>query len=113
LQGASLLTFVPAETVTPGVAYPARTCAGWHALETTSQFTASIVCRKCGQEGSIVWEQSADKSKRSIFSISDGFYRRVRGNHSAMPAVICDSCGTALKSHALSVSESPANGNNG
>jgi hypothetical protein len=72
--------------------------------------TTVILCAKCGQEGAIVWETDA-KAKRTILSISDGFYRRVQGNHSKPPTVICDNCGTVLKSHALSATGSAANEN--
>jgi hypothetical protein len=72
-------------------------------MDKDEQFTTAIVCGKCGQEGDIVWERTEGRTKRIFFRVSDGFYRSIRGRHSAEPSIICDDCGAVLKSHALSI----------
>jgi hypothetical protein len=62
------------------------------------QISVLPICPKCYQTGVALWEEAAlqnpDGLHRTLVSLTDGFYHRVRKNLIKVPEIICDSCGT-------------------
>jgi uncharacterized OB-fold protein len=64
------------------------------------QFPVTVICPKCSQTGSAIWEENTLPNPRGlkpmIISLPDGFYHRVKKNHSLLPEVVCEKCGTVV-----------------
>ena len=62
------------------------------------QFAVPIKCPKCGQVGSISWEEEAGAdrrqgSMRKLILVSSGFHQRPGHNNSGDATIVCDRCG--------------------
>lgn len=59
------------------------------------QFTVPIRCSHCGQEGSVVWEETAGHERgpvRKLVEISAGFHSESGRTMSGDPVIVCDVC---------------------
>lgn len=56
------------------------------------QFTANIMCPRCGTFGAIVWEN--DAGKRSLVSLSANFYERMTTKKPFPIELVCNDCGS-------------------
>ena len=63
------------------------------------RFAVKMTCSKCGQVGSITWEENSRVSPRGpmteLLGISNGFYMRVRKSRRGSSQIVCAVCDTA------------------
>jgi len=76
------------------------------------RFAEPVACKKCGQHGSIFWEENAvgnraSGSQRELIRISNGFHREMERTLSGDPIVACDNCGERLPDGGLTVRLKP------
>ncbi len=65
------------------------------------RFAVPVVCKKCGQHGSVFWEENAihnrtEGSQRELISVSNGFHQEIGRTQSGDAVIVCDSCGEQL-----------------
>jgi hypothetical protein len=65
------------------------------------RFSVPVKCGRCGQQGTIVWEENAGDAlsrgpQTTLVSISSGFYERVARSHRGSVEIVCQRCNTVL-----------------
>jgi ribosomal protein L40E len=57
------------------------------------EFTASLICPRCGAVGAVVWEN--ENGARALISLSSGFYERILHKNHYPFDLVCRECGAA------------------
>jgi hypothetical protein len=65
------------------------------------KFSVPVKCGRCGQQGTIVWEENAGDSlcrgpQTTLVAVPAGFYERVARNHRGTVEIVCGRCNTVL-----------------
>ena len=63
----------------------------------TSSHCDAIICPKCGNRGSIAWDDIAapDGDRKELIGITGGFYERLSKKAPYPIELVCNNCGTS------------------